>query len=103
MDMHDYCPKCGLKYRPEPGFFFGATYVSYAIGVAIVVTISVAMSPWIPFFENFEIYASVIIGTIVLLAPVIFRASRHGWLNMFNKYDKDAIKKHQEFLKEAVV
>jgi len=96
MDMHEECEHCGLKYKPEPGFFFGATYVSYAIAVAIVVTISVALTPFVSFYENFEIYASATIGAIVILAPVIFRLSRHGWLKMFNKYDKDAVAKHQQ-------
>lgn len=91
MDMHEHCPKCGLNFKPEPGFYFGSTYVSYAIGVAIVVTIGVAMSPFIPFFENFGLYAGVMIGTVTVLFPVIFRLSRHGWLKMFNKYNKDAI------------
>jgi uncharacterized protein (DUF983 family) len=95
MEMNHYCPECGLNFKPETGFYFGATYVSYAIGVAIAVTISVGLSPWIPFFENFEIYALAIIGTITVLSPVIFRLSRHGWLKVFNKYDKDAIAKHR--------
>ncbi|MEL7006833.1 MAG: DUF983 domain-containing protein, partial [Bacteroidota bacterium] len=32
---HENCPVCGLKYEVEPGFFFGAMYVSYAFSVAI--------------------------------------------------------------------
>lgn len=100
--MHHYCPKCGLNFKPEPGFYFGATYVSYAIGVAIVVTIGVGMSPFIPFFDNFGLYAGVMIGTVVVLSPVIFRLSRHGWLKIFNKYDKEAISKHQHSLENSI-
>lgn len=102
MEMNHHCPKCGLNFKPETGFYFGATYVSYAIGVAIAVTIAVAMSPWIPFFENFEIYAAAIIGTITLVSPIIFRLSRHGWLKIFNKYDKEAIAKHKALHAELV-
>ncbi len=98
--MNRRCDKCGQDFLPEPGFYFGAGYVSYALGVAIAVTISVAMSPWIPFFKNFELYATVIIGTILILTPALFRASRLGWLNFFFKYDPHAIEKHQESLKE---
>jgi len=95
MDMHDECPHCGLKYKPEPGFFFGATYVSYAIAVAIILTVSVALGPFIPFYQNFEIYAAATIGAVLILFPVIFRLSRHGWLKMFHKYDPSAINKSE--------
>lgn len=94
-EMNGSCKKCGQSFRPEPGFYYGAGYVSYAWGVAIVVTLSVAMSFWIPFFKNFEIYAVVNIGVTILLAPLIFRQSRVGWLNFFFKYDPKAIEKHQ--------
>lgn len=100
MEMNEHCPKCGLSFKPEPGFYFGATYVSYAIAVAIVVTIGVGLSPFIPFFSNFELYAGIMIGTVTIFAPVIFRLSRHGWLKIFNKYDKDAIAKHEAKLAE---
>lgn len=53
-------------------------------------------APFIPFFENFGLYAEVMIGTATLLFPVIFRLSRHGWLKMLNKYNKDAIAKHNQ-------
>lgn len=97
--MHSRCPKCGLNYKPEPGFYFGAGYVSYALGVAIAVTISVGLSPWISFFENFELYAIIIISTIIILTPVLFRLSRTCWLNFFFKYDKEAISKYNESIK----
>ena len=93
--MHHYCPECGLNFKPETGFYFGATYVSYGLGVGIAITIVAILSIWIPFFENFEIFALAIIGTITLVSPLIFRLSRHGWLKIFNGYDKDAIAKHK--------
>ena len=33
--MNDYCSSCGLKYKIEPSFFYGAMYVSYGLTVAI--------------------------------------------------------------------
>ncbi len=32
--MHENCGHCGTKYKMEPSFFYGAMYVSYALGVA---------------------------------------------------------------------
>jgi uncharacterized protein (DUF983 family) len=102
MEMHQHCSKCGLNFKPETGFYFGATYVSYAIGVAICVTIAFAMAPFISFFENFWLYAGVMVGTVTVLFPVIFRISRIGWLKIFNRYDKDAIKKHQHSIENTI-
>ncbi len=66
------CAKCKLSYEPEPGFFFGAMYWSYAIIVAVIVTMSVAMNI-VGLFD----YAIVSIPiAIVILLPVIFRYSR---------------------------
>ena len=33
-DMYEKCSHCGLTYSIEPSFFYGAMYVSYALGVA---------------------------------------------------------------------
>jgi uncharacterized protein (DUF983 family) len=66
------CAHCKLNYEPEPGFFFGAMYWSYAIIVAIIVTMSIAMN-LLGLFD----YAIVSIPVaIVILLPVIFRYSR---------------------------
>ncbi len=32
--MHHTCPHCQHKFEKEPGYFFGAMYVSYALVVA---------------------------------------------------------------------
>ncbi|HEY0091907.1 MAG TPA: DUF983 domain-containing protein, partial [Flavobacterium sp.] len=44
MKMHDYCNRCGLKYKMEPNFFFGAMYVSYGLAVLIGMIIFVVAS-----------------------------------------------------------
>ena len=36
-DVRKNCNKCGLNYSKEPGFYFGAMYVAYALGVALFV------------------------------------------------------------------
>ncbi len=30
-EMHKECPHCGLNLEPEPGFYFGAMFISYII------------------------------------------------------------------------
>jgi len=37
LKINDRCSKCHTKYRLEPSFFYGAMYVSYALGIAFAV------------------------------------------------------------------
>ncbi len=85
--MHENCPVCGLSFEQEPGYYFGAMYMSYAINVAIMVTIWVAylllandkISIW------WAVLVSVILGLICV--PVTFRWARLMWINVFIKFD----------------
>ena len=38
--MHENCSHCKTKYKIEPSFFYGAMYVSYAVGIAFAVAAS---------------------------------------------------------------
>lgn len=93
--MHKICPSCGHKYEKEPGYFFGAMYVSYglsvAVGVAIFVALYVLASPL-----SIEVYMISIGVGLVFFTPPIFRYSRLIWMNMFTKYQPNAIHKHQQ-------
>ena len=61
-DIHENCPNCGLKYSKEPGFYYGAMYVSYALGVGLFVALWVALNYLIPLesnrFANFHHYCN---------------------------------------------
>ena len=91
-NMYSHCPKCGLNFIPEPGYFYGAMYVSYAFTIAIGVAVFIA--DYLFFWEK-GILFFVFFLTIVLAlaAPYTFRTSRAIWLNFFNKYQPDVRKK----------
>lgn len=85
--MYERCSHCGLKYEREPGFFYGAMYVSYALTVALWATLAVAvftfynMSPWL--------FLGIGVGVLLILLPIIYRMSRAIWISIFVKYDPD--------------
>lgn len=82
--MPDACPICGEKYWPEPGFYYGAMYVSYALTIALSVAVFVAMIVlW-----HFDVawYLGLNATLIILFFPPIFRFSRAIWFNFFVKY-----------------
>lgn len=74
--MHDHCPYCDLNYHPEPGFYFGAAYFSYAFNIGIFVSLFVAINILSAERPPFWFYAAIILGTILVLLPLIFRLSR---------------------------
>ena len=40
--MNSHCEYCGLRYEREPGYFYGAMYVTYAFSIAEMVTACMA-------------------------------------------------------------
>ncbi len=89
-DLHKNCNKCGLKYAKEPGFYYGAMYVAYALGVALFVTLWVSFNLFIPSLSTAWQIAIIVFATIVF-SPYLYALSKIIWANMFIKYDKDAI------------
>ena len=88
-DLHTNCPKCGLKYSKEPGFYYGAMYVAYALTVALFVTIWVSANL---FFENVSagIQIGLVIFSTIVLSPYLYALSKIIWANFFISYDREA-------------
>lgn len=83
--MKERCSSCGLKYKMEPSFFYGAMYVSYAVGVAFAVAAFVIAYV---FFDASLIYSFIaIVATLIIFLPIIIRLSRNIWINLFVKYE----------------
>jgi len=86
LKMHERCSHCNTKFKIEPSFFYGAMYVSYAVGVAIAVATFIIAYFFIGLDRNYTFLA--IIGTLIVMLPLILRVSRNIWINFFMKYDK---------------
>lgn len=70
-----HCPVCGVKIEPEPGFFWGAMYFSYTLVVGLVLFLGIVM---FSIYDDppLDILLGVVLGTLILLLPLIFRLSR---------------------------
>lgn len=91
--MNERCSHCGLKYKIEPSFFYGAMYVSYGVGIAFAVAAFVISFLFLD--ASLPTTFIAIVGTLVVFMPVIIRLSRNIWINFFVKYDATLAKKHQ--------
>ncbi|MHC2991216.1 hypothetical protein OB13_06280 [Pontibacter sp. HJ8] len=85
-DMHRNCPCCGQAYEPEPGYYYGAMYVSFGFNVAIFL-----VSLFILYQFVSEVTMAMmmgIVGVVVIgFLPIIFRLSRVLWINIFIRYE----------------
>ena len=76
--MNEPCPRCGLRFEREPGYWTGAMVASYALGVPVLVLIVAAL--WL--LTGWDIVPVLIVGDVLFLAaaPFIWRYSRVIWL-----------------------
>ncbi|MDF7819207.1 DUF983 domain-containing protein [Runella sp. MFBS21] len=80
--MEDVCPHCHQNFVKEPGFYWGAMYVSYALAtaemaLAYVTALLLGASPFD--FVNL----GICIAVVIFLFPFNFRMARLIWLYLF--------------------
>jgi len=92
-DMPKKCPKCGQDFQIETGFYYGAMYVSYALTIALIVAVFIALI----LFNIFSIELFLLLDFILLLIalPYLFKVSRSIWIALMIKFDKKAIEKYE--------
>jgi uncharacterized protein (DUF983 family) len=87
--IHSNCSHCGLRYEKEPGFFFGAMYVSYMFNIALFVTCVVAYFVLLDqYISGWFLMAFYVVMTVIL-TPIYYRLSRMIWLNFFQSYEPE--------------
>lgn len=95
-EMPAACPVCGLSYEPEPGFYFGAMYISFAFAVAIFFAVGIVLY----FFAGDPdtwVYVSVVAVLTLVATPLAFRYSRALMLYLFGNsgYDPNWTRHHR--------
>ena len=89
--VKDKCPKCGLKYKIEPSFYYGSMYVSYAVGIALAVAIYVLSLIFSIELSVGQLFGAIVAG-LILAMPWIGAISKVIWANIFMKYDVEIAK-----------
>ena len=93
---HKECPVCHTNLQPEPGFYFGAAYVSWALTVALWVSVLVALKVFAAiglieysFLTHPGTFLWSGIGATIVLFPYLFRLSRSMWAHFFIKHESE--------------
>ncbi|MAX68290.1 MAG: DUF983 domain-containing protein [Flavobacteriales bacterium] len=81
------CKNCNLKYEIEPGFWYGAMYVSYGLTVFIATLVWLIINA---FNKDIDIFFQIFIisFSLIFLLPVVYFLSRLIWINLFVSYNK---------------
>lgn len=87
LTMFERCPVCDLKFEREQGYFVGALYVSYAMGIPVVLALLVLF--WR--LTDWSVPRLILAAAVAFLpfVPVIIRYSRVAWLHIDRTFDPD--------------
>lgn len=90
--MNEVCPHCALKFEREPGYFYVAMFVSYAMNVAEMITVSVAAYIFglKLEYDNLWYFVLLLFCTTLLFSPFNYRYSRIAllyWLSPGLNYE----------------
>ena len=84
-DMPERCPVCSQRYEPEPGFYYGAMFISYIFTGFFAVGF-VALLHWVMGWGTMASFAALI-AVMAIFFVYIFRLARSIWIHTVVKYD----------------
>lgn len=81
--MNSRCPVCNEDFMREPGYYFGATYVSYALTVGFGIILYILLAAFdvetLPFIIIFS-------ALLIVFLPLLYRSARLIWIHFFVRY-----------------
>ena len=92
LKMNEACPVCHQPFNLEVGFYYGSSYVSYALTVAVSVASFIAWWLFVGFsLDDNRIFYWLTVNTLLLIffQPYFMRVARTLWLSFFVRYNKD--------------
>jgi len=84
-DVYPQCEKCQGKFSLEPGFYYGALYLAYLLGIFFFIVVFVVIyliDPEAPVW----LYGTAIGGGMLVLGPFLYALSKIMWINVFVNY-----------------
>ena len=85
--MYERCPFCNLKFEREPGYFLGAMYFGYGLGVGAIAVLAAVVWEVL----RWSVMKSTVAGIVLFLplAPVLTWMARVLWIYMDQTIDPD--------------
>lgn len=89
IEMHSKCAICQLRFEPEPGFYFGAMFISYIMSGFLFV--GIALTLVFAFGWTFNASMSLVLVIAILTFFKLMRISRSLWIHFMVKYEQNYI------------
>jgi uncharacterized protein (DUF983 family) len=88
-DMYERCPVCSLKFAREAGYFLGAMYISYGLGIVCIAVVTLLL--WLS--TGLSLLKAVLGGVILFLplAIPLTLLARVLWVYLDQAVDPETI------------
>jgi hypothetical protein len=86
--MNNKCSHCNEDFIREPGYYFGASYVSYSLTVGMGIGLYLLLEG--VFKLETASFLIAFSSLLIALLPVFYRISRLIWINFFVHYSEEA-------------
>lgn len=75
--MNKHCSSCHLDFEPEPGYYIGALYANYFLGLGVLSPL-VAWMIWKD-YGAYAIFGASVLG-LAICSPLVFSYARAIWI-----------------------
>lgn len=89
-NMHHECPKCKQDFEMEPGFYWGAMYMGYALSGGYMLAGFVVCMWGLGLTPNQSF--AVLVVSLFLMFPLIARTARAIWIGLNVSYEPETAK-----------
>lgn len=79
--MYERCSECNYKFDKEPGYFFGAMYISYGMAIAELIAVFLLLNWVVSLGWLFGIMFAALVFTMFFN----YRVSRILWIHIFHE------------------
>jgi uncharacterized protein (DUF983 family) len=83
--LNDACPNCGLTFLREAGYFLGAMYVSYTLGVVTILLPAVVLTVALDW--PVAVVLAIAFVQTAISVPIFMRISRTVWMHVDQRID----------------
>jgi uncharacterized protein (DUF983 family) len=84
-EVNEVCPVCGLRFLRETGYFLGAMYISYGLGVLTILPVAVLLAVVLEW--PLAVVLTVVVLQSLLSMPLFLRLSRLIWMHVDQAID----------------
>ena len=92
--MPERCPTCNQHFEPEPGFYFGAMFVSYGLSAILLLVPALILVLGYDWSATRAMIVILAIGAISFFR--ILRLSRSVWIHINVKYQATPVSSQEE-------